>query len=86
MEKIIEQEAFNKAVLWIMPILVLAISGLALHKIFVKGETAYIQFSIVAALCTSIVQKIPFFIKHKPLLFILPIIAIMLLILAIIFE
>jgi ABC-type glycerol-3-phosphate transport system permease component len=81
-----EQQITSKALTWITSILIVALSGFALHKIYVKGETAFVMFCIVAALFTSIFKQIPFFAKYKMFLFIPPTAAVILLILAIMFE
>jgi hypothetical protein len=81
-----EQQITGKALVWMSALLITALSGFGLYKIYVKGETAFVMFCIVAALFSTIFKQIPFFAKHKIFLFIPPVAAITLLILAIMFE
>ncbi len=55
----------NRSIFWVMLICLLGISGIAVYRLITKGEPAYIQFAIVAALSHFLLKQLPLFIKYK---------------------
>jgi len=76
----------NKILWWMLLVILLALTGLALYKLIVKAEPVYIQFAIIAALGGSILRETPLFLKYKFLNVIPAVAAVVLLALGIIIE
>jgi len=55
----------NRALVIVMIICMVGISGIAIYKLVTKGEPAYIQFAIVASLGHFILKQLPLFVKYK---------------------
>ena len=55
----------SRAMLWFFIVILVAITAFSFYKLLILKESAFIQFTFVAALSGAVLRQLPLFVKYK---------------------